>query len=207
MIPQTLKKLIFELSKLPSIGERSAFRIAYSLLSKSKVEVEALSQAILEASRSLKWCKICCGLTDKDVCDICSDARRVSTQLCVVERPSDIFSLERSGAFRGLYHVLHGVWSPLRGVTPESLTIGKLVNRFNPEVKITDDPLSDKVEEVILATSTTVEGDATALYIAKELDEYGVPITRLAQGLPKGGELEYADEVTLGLSFEGRRKV
>jgi len=207
LIPQTLKKLIFELSKLPSIGERSAYRIAYHLLSKSQSDIKALSSAIIAASESLHWCSVCCGLTDRDVCDICLDAKRDAKQLCIVERPSDVFSLERSGAFRGLYHVLHGVWSPLRGVTPEQLTIGKLVARFDAERKLESDPLSTNVDEVILATSTTVEGDATALYIASELDHYGVSITRLAQGLPKGGELEYADDVTLGLSFEGRRKV
>ena len=207
MIPQTLKKLIFELNKLPSIGERSAFRIAYHILSKSKEDAKSLSEAILAASHSLTWCEICSGLTDKKVCEICEDPRRDRTKLCVVERPSDVFSLERSGAYRGLYHVLHGVWSPLRGITPEHLTISKLVARFDNENRQADDPLQEAVQEIILATSTTVEGDATALYIASQLDNYGISITRLAQGLPKGGELEYADEITLGLSFEGRRKV
>ena len=207
MIPNTLKKLIFELSKLPSVGERSAYRIAYSLLSRPTSEINELSQSILDAKQKLKWCSVCCGLTDNEVCSICSDPRRVNNQLCIVERASDIFSLERSGAYRGLYHVLHGVWSPLKGISPEQLTIGKLLKRFVIDEKLEEDPLSPQVEEVILATSTTVEGDATALYIANELDQYGVSITRLAQGLPKGGELEYADEITLGLSFEGRRRV
>lgn len=189
------------------MGERSAYRIAYSLLSKPHAEIESLAQSIRDAKQQLKWCTVCCGLTDKVVCDVCTDARRITTQLCIVERISDVFSLERSGAYKGLYHVLHGVWSPLKGVTPEQLTIGKLMKRFSLDFKLPEDPLSSDVEEVILATSTTVEGDATALYIANELDAYGVSITRLAQGLPKGGELEYADEVTLGLSFEGRRKV
>lgn len=207
MIPKPLKKLIFELSKLPSIGERSAFRIAYHLIGRPVAEVRALSQAMIDAVDTLTWCRFCCGLSDKPVCDICLDARRDNSQLCIVERPSDIFSLERSGAYRGLYHVLHGVWSPLRGVTPEHLTIDKLVMRFDELKRAKDEPLSLEIAEVILATSTTVEGDATALYIAKELDAFGVTISRLAQGLPKGGELEYADEVTLGLSFEGRRRV
>jgi recombination protein RecR len=207
LIPQTLKKLIFELNKLPSIGERSAYRIAYHILGKSKEDAKELSKAILAAADSLTWCKICCGLTDKPVCDLCSDARRDVTQLCIVERPSDVFSLERSGAYRGLYHVLHGVWSPLRGITPEHLTIAKLISRFDKALRDSNDPLSQEVEEVILATSTTVEGDATALFISSQLDSHGISITRLAQGLPKGGELEYADDVTLGLSFEGRRKI
>lgn len=207
MIPNTLKKLIFELSKLPSVGERSAYRIAYSLLSRPTSEINELTQSILDAKQKLKWCSVCCGLTDNEICSICSDPRRVNNQLCIVERASDIFSLERSGAYRGLYHVLHGVWSPLKGISPEQLTIGKLLKRFVIDEKLEEDPLSSQVEEVILATSTTVEGDATALYIANELDQYGVSITRLAQGLPKGGELEYADEITLGLSFEGRRRV
>jgi recombination protein RecR len=207
LIPQTLKKLIFELSKLPSVGERSAYRIAYHLLGRSESEVKLLTRAIEEASTNLKWCEVCCGLTDRTVCDICLDSRRDNSQLCVVERPSDVFSLERSGAYRGLYHVLHGVWSPLRGVTPEQLTIQKLVDRFSGVNEDARDPLSKEMGEVILATSTTVEGDATALYISKELDAFGLTITRLAQGLPKGGELEYADDVTLGLSFEGRRRI
>jgi recombination protein RecR len=206
MIPKSLRKLVFELSKLPAIGERSAYRIAFHLLNKSRDEVHVLAQAITDAALTLSWCNFCCGLSDEPVCDICKDSRRVTSQLCVVERPSDIFSLEKSGAYRGLYHVLHGVWSPLKGVKPEHLTLHKLIQRVSGEGEEMD-PLQVPIEELILATSTTIEGDATALYIANELDERGLSITRLAQGLPKGGELEYADEVTLGLSFSGRRKL
>jgi len=206
VIPLSLKKLVFELSKLPAIGERSAYRIAYHLLQRPADEVLQLARAIQGAKESLKWCSYCRGLSDDDVCSICQDPRRVKNQICVVERPSDVFSLERSGAYKGLYHVLHGAWSPLRGVRPEHLTVDLLVSRISgnsPE----GDPLELPVSEVILATSTTVEGDATALYVSSELDQSGLMISRLAQGLPKGGELEYADEITLGASFEGRRRV
>jgi len=206
LIPLSLRKLVFELSKLPAVGERSAYRIAYHLLNRPTDEVLSLSRAIAEAKASMKWCRYCKGLSDEPVCSICKDARRLKSQLCVVERPSDIFSLERSGAYRGLYHVLHGVWSPLRGVKPEHLTLDALLKRVRGEGD-EGDPVESPLEELVLATSTTVEGDATSMYIANELDERGVNITRLAQGLPKGGELEYADEVTLGLSFEGRRRL
>lgn len=206
MIPKSLRKLVFELSKLPSIGERSAYRIAFHLLGKSKDEVRALSSAISDAATSLCWCKFCCGLSDEPVCGICGDHARVRTQLCVVERASDVFSLERSGAYRGLYHVLHGAWSPLKGISPEQLTFDKLFARVRKDGE-EGDPLEFPLEEIVIATSTTIEGDATSLYIADELDESDLTITRLAQGLPKGGELEYADEVTLGLSFNGRRKL
>lgn len=211
MIPKSLKKLIFELSKLPSIGERSAFRIAFHLLNKSEEDIKSLSNALLEASTSLCWCKYCSGLSDTPVCGICTNHARVRNQLCIVERPYDVFAMERSGAYRGLYHVLHGAWSPLKGIKPEHLTFSKLFSRIRigdgaENTYSTNDPLESPIDEIIIATSTTIEGDATALYIAQELDDLNVVITRLAQGLPKGGELEYADEVTLGLSFTGRRK-
>ncbi|HMO18767.1 MAG TPA: recombination mediator RecR [Oligoflexia bacterium] len=206
MLPHSLKKLVFELSKLPAVGERSAYRIAYHLLQRSLEDVSQLTSAITEAKRTLRWCSFCRGLSDEDVCDICKDRRRVRNQICVVERPSDVYSLERSGAYRGLYHVLHGVWSPLRGVRPEHLTVDRLVARVSGDAS-PGDPVENPLAEIILATSTTVEGDATALYIANELDQRGLVISRLAQGLPKGGELEYADEITLGASFEGRRKI
>ncbi len=206
MIPKSLRKLVFELSKLPSIGERSAYRIAFHLLHKSRDEITALSDAIVDASSSLRWCDHCCGLSDESVCLVCSDYGRVKNQLCVVERPSDVFSLERSGAYRGLYHVLHGAWSPLKGISPDHLTFNQLFSRVKGG-KLENDPLEYPIDEIIIATSTTIEGDATALYVADELDDTGLSITRLAQGLPKGGELEYADEITLGLSFTGRRKL
>jgi recombination protein RecR len=206
LIPKSLRKLVFELSKLPSIGERSAYRIAFHLLHKSKEDIFSLSEAIRDVANNLGWCRYCCGLSDSPVCDICSDHGRIKTQLCIVERPSDVFSLERSGAFRGLYHVLHGAWSPLKGISPEHLTFDRLFPRVL-DLKEEDDPIEYPLEEIIIATSTTIEGDATALYIADELDQSGLHISRLAQGLPKGGELEYADEVTLGLSFSGRRKI
>lgn len=207
MLPHSLKKLVFEFSKLPSIGERSAYRIAYHLVNRSEGEVEALTEAISTAKSNLRWCTCCCALSDESLCLTCSDASRIKDQLCIVERPSDIFALERSGAYRGLYHVLHGVWSPLRRVRPEDLTIEKLMERLDPSTHLSEDPLLLPVKEVILATSTTIEGDATATFLANALDRENLIITRLAQGLPKGGEIEFADEVTIGMSFSGRKSI
>lgn len=207
MLPRSLRKLVFELGKLPSIGERSAYRIAYHLISKSSSDVKSLVESISSAKETLRWCSCCGGLSDEELCIICSDPSRVSDQLCIVERPADIFSLERSGAYRGLYHVLHGVWSPLKGVKPENLTIEKLLSRLDSFTKISIDPINLPIKEVIIATGTTVEGDATAMYLSNLLDSQGIVISRLAQGLPKGGELEYADDVTISMSFTGRKTI
>ncbi len=207
MVPRSFKKLVFELSKLPSVGERSAYRIAYHILNKKNEEVKILADSIILAKESLRWCSFCHGLSDDLVCEICSNSSRLKDQLCVVERPSDIFSLERSGSYRGLYHVLHGSWSPLRGVKPEHLTIDKLIKRLHINTKVNEDPVILPLSELILATSTTIEGDATSLYLADALDELKLNVTRLAQGLPKGGELEYADDMTLRMSFSGRRRI
>ncbi len=207
MFPKSLKKLVFELGKLPSIGERNAYRIAYHLINKSDDEVGNLVEALNGAKKNLRWCECCRGLSDEQVCFFCSDSSRIKDQLCIVERPSDIFSLEKSGAYRGLYHVLHGVWSPLKGVRPEHLTIDKLLSRLEASGRDTIDPLATPLREVIIATGTTVEGDATAMYLSSVLDTEGLVISRLAQGLPKGGELEFADEVTIGMSFTGRKTI
>ncbi len=205
MLPKSLKKLVFELGKLPTIGERSAYRIAYHLITKSEDEVGHLVEAISGAKKNLKWCSCCRGLSDDELCFFCSDTSRITDQLCIVERPADIFSLERSGAYHGLYHVLHGVWSPLKGIKPEHLTIDRLLSRMETQKENSIDPLTLPLREVIIATGTTVEGDATAMYLSSILDSEGLVISRLAQGLPKGGELEYADEVTIGMSFSGRK--
>lgn len=205
-----MRRLINELTKLPTIGERSATRLAYHLIASGGGNARALADAIEVAVRQTKLCPVCYFFAESDCCDICADEYRERSTLCVVEKPADVFSLERSGSFRGLYHVLHGVWSPLRGVRPEQTKIRELLQRLKQSTVRGDgqvDPLRVPVEELILATSTTVDGEATALYIARELEGTGVRISRIGQGLPKGGELEFADELTVAMSLQGRRQL
>ena len=204
-----MRRLINELSKLPSIGEKSAARLAYHLVTGDTSASNELAAAIKDAIANVRLCSVCHFITESSVCSICSDPHRTRDVLCVVEKPADVFALEKSGSFRGLYHVLHGVWSPLKGIGPEKTKISTLLSRLGIEhrdsVASDEDPLENPLAELILATSTTVEGDATALYIAGLVEESGVSVSRIAQGLPKGGELEYADELTLHFSLEGRR--
>ncbi|MCB0324493.1 MAG: recombination protein RecR [Bdellovibrionales bacterium] len=209
MYPVSMRRLINELTKLPSVGDKSATRLAYHLITRGRHDGLALSAAIQEAIEKVSLCKVCHFIAEGEVCPICQDERRNRRLLCAVEKPADVIALERSGGYRGLYHVLHGVWSPLKGVGPEQTRMQQLLERLNPERSTpqTDDPLQLPLEELILATSTTVEGDATALYVANAVQSMGVVVSRLAQGLPKGGELEYADELTLHLSLEGRRSL
>ena len=203
--PDGMRRLINELSKLPSVGERSATRLAYHLLTKGKEDAPMLAETISSAIESIRSCRYCHIMCDSEVCDVCSSSSRDSSKICVVEKPADVFALERSAGFKGLYHVLHGVWSPLRGVKPENTKVGSLIQRLRvPEA---EDPIGRPVEELIVATSTTVDGEATALYIARELEDTQISMSRIGQGLPRGGELEYADEMTLSLSLEGRRKI
>jgi recombination protein RecR len=207
LYPPAMRRLITELTKLPSIGERSAVRLAYHLLTRKPLDARSLAQALEDALRETKLCRVCFFLSDSEVCPICQDQRRDIRRLCVVEKPADVLALEQSGGYRGLYHVLHGSWSPLKGIGPEKTKLGELILRLKGEERFSEDPLAERAEEVILATSTTVEGDATALYIASAVESLGITVTRIAQGLPKGGELEYADQMTLHLSLEGRRKI
>ena len=203
--PAAMRRLINELSKLPSIGERSATRLAYHLLTQSEEQSQLLADSIREALGETTLCRICHFLCDSDFCSVCSGTNRDSAMLCVVEKPADVFAIERSGGFRGLYHVLHGVWSPLRKVSPEQTKIRELLQRLNEPNE--EDPIARPVSELILATSATVDGEATALYIAREVESLGVRVSRIGPGLPKGGELEYADEMTLTMSFQGRREL
>ncbi|MCL4142841.1 UNVERIFIED_CONTAM: hypothetical protein GTU68_060572 [Idotea baltica] len=190
-----MRRLINELSKLPSVGERSATRLAYHLLTNGKGDASMLAETILSATESITSCRYCHIMSDAELCAICADSSRDVSQMCVVEKPADVFALERSAGYKGLYHVLHGVWSPLRGVKPENTKVGSLLERLRTP------------DELIVATSTTVDGEATALYIARELEDTAISMSRIGQGLPRGGELEYADEMTLSLSLEGRRKI
>ncbi len=199
--PPALRKLVNELSKLPSIGEKSAIRLAYHLVTKDPQESYLLADAIKEARQKTALCKSCFALCEGELCPVCNDPQRINNLICVVEKPADVLALEKSRIFNGKYHVLHGLWSPLRGVTKEQTKI----NQLFAKIKLSQEEENSTIEEVVLATSATVEGDATALYIAQVLQEMGIRSTRIAQGLPKGGELEYADELTLNHALQGRR--
>ncbi|MBP9837879.1 MAG: recombination protein RecR [Proteobacteria bacterium] len=199
--PPALRKLINELSKLPTIGEKSAVRLAYHLITKDYKASISLAEAILEARQKTKLCENCFALSEQELCEICCDLKRERNILCVVEKPSDVIAIERSNIYSGLYHVLHGLWSPLRGMSKENTKINQLFQRIQSNLK----EETNNITEVVLATSATVEGDATALYIAQVLQEMGIKASRIAQGLPKGGELEYADDLTLHLAMQGRR--
>jgi recombination protein RecR len=205
--PPAMRRLINELSKLPSIGEKSATRLAHHLLTHDERDALLLAEAIKDALEQISLCSECFFLAEEPLCAICHDSSRLASLICVVEKPADVIAIERSGGFRGRYHVLHGLWSPLRGVAPEQTKIGALLERVSRGYSDAPMDPAGKIEELLIATSTTVEGDATALYIANSLDHLPVKITRIAQGLPKGGELEYADEVTLNHAILGRRQM
>lgn len=191
-----LADLIGELSKLPGIGNRTAQRLAFHLLEADYTEAKALANAIMEAKEKITYCSICSNLTEADPCYLCDDPQRDQTMICVVESPRDIIAMEKTGEFRGLYHVLHGAISPMDGVGPDDIRIKELLPRIQAGV-----------QEVIIATDPNVEGEATAMYISRLLKPFGVKCTRLAAGLPVGGDLEYADEVTLSKALEGRREI
>lgn len=190
-----IEKLISELSKLPGIGRKSALRLVIHLLKQSNSTVERLASALVETKNKIKECEICFNLTENSLCSICSSHRRDKSIICVVEEATDIMAIERSGEYRGLYHVLGGVISPLDGVGPEDLHIKELLSRV------------DKVEEVIIATNPSIEGETTTLYLQKELGALGIKVTRIARGIPMGSALEHADAVTLIRAFEGRMEV
>ena len=192
-----VERLITELSKLPSIGPKSAQRIAFHVVRGRPDDARALAEALREVKERIRPCRRCFNLTESEECDICRDARRDQTVICVVEDPYDIGPMERTGEYRGLYHVLGGALSPLDGIEPEDLRIAELVERVEKE----------GTREIVVATNPTTTGEATALFIAQELKEGPVRVTALASGLPVGGDLEYADEVTLGRAFAGRREI
>ena len=190
-------RLIEEFHKLPGIGPKSAQRLTYYLLRAPADEARALAQAILEVKEKTVLCSVCQNIADSDPCAICSNSGRDHGAICVVEEPLDILALERAAAYRGLYHVLHGVISPMDGVGPEDLKVQELLSRLR----------SGDVHEVIMATNPNLEGEATAMYIARLISPLGVKVTRLARGLPVGADLEYADNVTLARALEGRQEV
>jgi recombination protein RecR len=191
-----LERVIAELSKLPGIGRKTAQRLAFHLLKVSAEEVTSLARSLAELREKVRFCSRCFNLSDSELCPVCSDPKRESSILCVVEEPANVMALERTGAFRGVYHVLGGALSPLKDVGPDDLHVGALVERIRTE----------ELREVILATNPNVEGEATAVYLSRLLHPLGVPVTRLAQGLPAGGDLEFTDDLTLQRAFEGRRE-
>lgn len=195
--PKPLAKLINELSKLPGIGSKSAQRLAFHILSLEEKEVADLSEALINAKTQLKYCSVCGNLTDEDPCGICSDASRRSDVICVVESPRDVMAMERIKEFNGTYHVLNGVISPMEGIGPGDINLKSLIQRLQ----------SSDVKELIIATNPNIEGEATAMYIARLVKPAGIKVTRIAHGIPVGGDLEYADEVTLLKSLEGRREL
>jgi len=191
-----LERLIEAFRKLPGVGAKSAQRLAFHVLRSNRLDAQALAAALLEVKDALRLCSTCFNITDTDPCAICADDDRDRTQICVIEEPHNLISIEKSG-YRGLYHVLHGSIAPLRGIGPDDLRIGPLLERLR----------DGSVKEVILATNPNVEGEATAVYLSRLLKPLGVRATRIALGLPVGSELEYADEVTVGKALEGRREI
>lgn len=192
-----LENLVDQFEKMPGIGHKTAQRLAYYVLNLSKAEAAQLADAVTQAHSRIHYCSSCCNLTDRELCAVCDSPSRDQSVICVVETPRDAAAVENTREYRGVYHVLHGVISPLNDVGPDDLTIKELLARLSNET----------VTEVIMATNPTVEGDATALYISKLLKPMGVKVTRLAYGIPVGGDLEYADEYTLAKALEGRNEI
>jgi recombination protein RecR len=195
--PEPVARLIDALQRLPGIGPKTAQRLTFFLLKRPAEEVRELSQALLAVKERIVYCRVCFNVADQDPCPICADPRRDGRLLCVVEEPNDLLAMERTGEYRGRYHVLLGALSPLDGIGPEDLKIRELLTRLE----------AGGVVEVILATNPNVEGEATALYLAKLVRPLGMRVTRIARGLPVGGDLEYADQVTLSKALEGRREI
>ncbi|HBT79190.1 MAG: recombination protein RecR [Selenomonas sp.] len=192
-----LAQLIEHFRALPGIGAKTAVRLAYHVLDMEPAKAQALAQAILEAKEKIGYCSTCFNLTDQDPCQICASEKRDHSIICVVEQPQDVAAMERMRDYQGVYHVLHGALSPLEGVGPDQLRIKELLARL----------MDNTVKEVIMATNPSVEGEATAMYLAKLLKPLGIRVTRIAHGLPMGGDLEYADEVTLAKAMENRREI
>lgn len=195
--PSSILKLIKSLSRLPGIGEKTAERLAMHILRTPRREAEQLSSSIVEVKDKIRLCSICFGLSDTDICNICSNRTRTSSILCVVEQPADMVAIEKSGSFTGLYHILEGVLSPMDGIGPDNIRIKELISRIS----------QGEIKEVVLATSTNVEGEATAAYIAERIENYRIKVTRIASGVPIGGDLKYVDQVTLKKAMETRHAV
>lgn len=197
ILPKSVTNLIEELSKLPSVGPKTAARLAFYLLSKSDGDNEKLGEALINLKKNLVQCETCFNYAEENPCQICSDKNRDGKLLAVVEEPLDVIAIEKTG-FTGLYHVLGGVISPVHGIGPDEIRIGQLVSRVRKD--------NNRIEEIVLATNPSLEGEATAMYIRQQLASENIKLTRLARGLPVGGDMEYADEATLSRAFEGRKE-
>lgn len=197
MYPPSIQRLVDTLSRLPGVGPKTAQRLAFHLLNAREADAVGLSRAIVEAREKVKRCKICGNLTDDEVCSVCKDGSRVQSTICVVEQPGDSIVMEKTGEYRGLYHVLHGALSPMEGIGPKELNIQPLMNRLQ----------DGTVEEVVMATNTSVEGEATAMYLARLIKPLGIRVSRLAHGVPVGNDLEYTDEATLARALIGRKEL
>jgi recombination protein RecR len=195
--PESIRKLIKNLSKLPGIGEKTADRLAMHILRAPRREANHLAHSIMEVKEKIRLCTMCFSLSDAEICNICRDRNRNSSILCVVEQPADMVAIEKSGAFTGLYHILEGVLSPMDGVGPDNIRIKELISRI----------AQGKIQEVVLATSTNIEGESTADYIAQRLGNYPVKVTRIASGVPIGGDLKYVDQVTLKTAMKSRHPI
>lgn len=193
----SMKKLIDSLKRLPGVGPKSAQRLAFYILESSESEINDLTTAIIEAKKNIKHCNTCFNISDCDPCDICSNSMRDHNVICVVEEPKDLIAIERSRSFKGLYHVLGGAISPLDGITADNLRIKELLERI----------AAKQISEIVLAMNPTTEGEVTAMYLTKAIQPLGIRVTRIAYGLPIGGDLDYVDEATLSKSFEGRREI
>ncbi|BDH59902.1 recombination protein RecR [Lysinibacillus sp. PLM2] len=195
--PEPISKLIDSFMKLPGIGPKTAARLAFFVLTMKEDTVSTFAKALIDAKRNLTYCSVCGHITDVDPCQICSDKQRDVSTICVVQDPKDVIAMEKMRDYQGLYHVLHGAISPMDGVGPEDINVASLITRLQDE----------RVQELILATNPTIEGEATAMYISRLVKPSGIKTTRIAHGLPVGGDLEYADEVTLSKALEGRREL
>jgi recombination protein RecR len=193
MAADPIRRLVQELSRLPGIGEKTATRLAFHLVRGNRQQVLDLAQALVDVTDKIRLCSICMNMTEQDPCVLCSDPRREPDMICVVATPSDLIAIDRGGHFRGRYHVLHGLLSPLEGIGPDDIRVAELVRR-----------LDGSVREVIIATSPSVDGEATAMYVARVLKPLGVKVSRIATGLPVGGELEYSDQATIARALAGR---
>ena len=197
MYPLPIARLIEEFSKLPGIGKRSAERLAFHILKQSEENVDSFSKALTDAKEKITFCPVCQSLTDATPCAICSNPKRDASVICVVENPKDILAMEKTKEFNGVYHVLHGVISPIDDVGPDDIKIKELLLRTK----------DGSIKEIIMATNPSIEGEATAMYISNLFKNFGIKVTRIAHGLPVGGELEYADEITLTRALEGRHEI
>jgi recombination protein RecR len=195
--PEPIAKLIDAFTRLPGIGPKTAARLAFQVLRMREEDVVDFAKSLVNVKRNLHYCTVCCNITDIDPCRVCQDKSRDGSLICAVQEPKDMIAMERTKEFNGYYHVLHGAISPMEGIGPDDIRIAELLRRLSDE----------KVQELILATNPNIEGEATAMYLSRLVKPFGIKVTRIAHGLPVGGDLEYADEVTLSKALEGRREI